>query len=116
MIRVNLLGLPKKKSRAPVVTLQGQRSIALLALIVVAVGAVQFYRFGKLQQEETRVTRLIRDRPAEKVRLEGVRGDYERLLKQKDQLAKRTNIIEGLKAKQSGPSKLLAMLVATVTN
>lgn len=116
MIRVNLLGLPKKRVRAPVVTLQGGRSLALLVAVLMVIAAVQFLRYRKLGQDEALLTKLVRDRQAEKVRLEGVRTEYEKLLAQKELLAKRTNIIEGLKAKQSGPAKLLTALVNTVSN
>ena len=116
MIRVNLLGLPKKKQHAPVVTLQGGRSLVLLLVVVILIAVVQVFRYGRLQQEDARLTILIRDQQTEKVRLEGVKLEFEKLVKQKELLAKRTNIIEGLNAKRSGPSKLLTALASTVSN
>ncbi len=116
MIRVNLLGLPKAKKRAPVVTLEGGRALVLLILVLALVAMVQFFRYGRLQEEDKKVSKLIRDEQTEKIRLEGVRSEYERLLRQKELLAKRTNIIEGLKAKQSGPARLLETLASTVSN
>lgn len=116
MIRVNLLGLPKPKKRAPVVTLQGGRSLALLVVILVLVAVIQVFRYGRLQQQEKTLTKLVRDRQTEKIRLEGVRSEYEKLLKQKELLAKRTDIIEGLKEKQSGPSRLLDALATVVSD
>lgn len=116
MIRVNLLGLPKKRQRAPVVTLQGGRSLVLLLVVVVLIAVMQVFRYGRLQQEDARLSKLIRDQQTEKVRLEGVKVEYEKLVKQKELLAKRTNIIEGLKSKQSGPSRLLTALATTVSN
>jgi Tfp pilus assembly protein PilN len=117
MIRVNLLGLPKPKKRhAPVLILQGWRSLVLLLAILVLVGLVQFLRYGRLQAEDLRVSKLVRDRQAEKVRLEGIRSEYEKFSSQKALLQKRIDIIEGLKAKQSGPSRLLETLASTVSN
>ncbi len=117
MIRVNLLGLPKqKKRRAPVVTLQGWQKLVLLLAILVLVGVVQYMRLGRLQENDQRVTKLIKDKTAEKARLEGIRGDFEKFSTQKALLQKRIGIIEGLKAKQSGPTRLLDMLASTVTH
>ena len=115
MIRVNLLGLPKPKRRKPVVTLAGSRALALLILVVALVLILQFFRYGHLQEADKKVSQQIRNAQAEKVRLEGVRTEYERLLRQKELLAKRTNIIEGLKAQQAGPARLLEMLASTVS-
>ena len=90
MIRVNLLGLPKpKKRRVPVVTLEGWRSLVLLLVVLVLVAVVQFLRFGRLQDQDKKLSRLIQDRQAEKVRLEGIRSEYEKFSKQKELLQKR---------------------------
>jgi len=114
MIRVNLLGLPKPKKRAPVVTLEGSRSLVLLVVVLVLVALVQFYRYGSLQAEETRLTMLIQDQQAEKVRLESIKIEVEKFTAQKELLLKRISIIEELKSKQSGPTRLLDMLGTTV--
>jgi Tfp pilus assembly protein PilN len=117
MIRVNLLGLPRpKKHRAPVVTMEGWGSLVVLAVVLLVVVGVQFLRYNRLQDEDKRLTKRVQDEQAEKVRLEGIRTDYDKFSKQKDLLTKRINIIEGLKAKQSGPSRLLTMLSSTVSN
>jgi len=116
MIRVNLLGLPKPKKRAPVVVMDGARSAILLAVILVIVAAVQFVRYNRLQAETTRLEKLVQDERAEKARLEVIRAEYDRFAAQKELLLKRINIIEGLKAKQAGPSRLLATIASTVSN
>ena len=117
MIRVNLLGLPKQRKRQmPTVTLEGWRSLVLLVVALLVVVAVQFVRYGRLQDEDKRLTKLVQDEQAEKVRLEGIRSQVEKFSKQKELLTKRINIIEGLKAKQSGPAQLLSMLASTVSN
>ena len=117
MIRVNLLGLPKQRKRQmPTVTLEGWRSLVLLVVALLVVVAVQFVRYGRLQDEDKKLTKRVQEIQAEKVRLEGIRGQVEKFSKQKELLTKRINIIEGLKAKQSGPAQLLSMLASTVSN
>ena len=115
MIRVNLLGLPKPKKRAPVVTMEGSRSLILLLVVLALVVLVQFYRYGRLQTESTVLAKKVQDEQAEKLRLEGIRGAVEKFTSQKELLTKRINIIEGLKARQSGPARLLDMLADTVS-
>lgn len=115
MIRVNLLGLPKQKKRAPVVTLEGWRSMVLLVVVLVLVAVVQFVRYNQLQTEQQALQKLIQDRQAEKARLQTIRAEVEKFQSQKELLQKRIGIIEGLKAKQSGPVKLLDLLASTVT-
>ena len=116
MIRINLLGLPKPKKRKPIVTLQGWRSLVLLAAVLMLTGVVQFLRYGRLQDDGKRIAKLIADRTAEKNRLEGVRSEYEKFSRQKELLQKRINIIEGLKEKQAGPARLLDTLASTVSS
>jgi type IV pilus assembly protein PilN len=117
MIRVNLLGLPKPKKRVkPVITLDGGRLLVLLVVVLILVAVIQFMRYGRLQDEDKKFTRLIQDEQAEKVRLQGMRAEYEKFSQQKDLLTKRINIIEGLKAKQNGPMQLLNMIASTVSD
>jgi len=82
MIRVNLLGLPKPKKRAPVVTLEGSRSLVLLIVVLVLVALVQFYRYGVLQEDEKKLAKTILDQQAEKIRLESIRGEVEKFAAQ----------------------------------
>jgi Tfp pilus assembly protein PilN len=116
MIRVNLLGLPKPKKRAPMVVMDGARSAVLLVIVLLVVGAAQFFRYNRLQAEQKRLTKLVADETAEKARLELVRAEYDKFAAQKALLTKRINIIEGLKAKQAGPSRLLQTIASTVSN
>lgn len=114
MIRVNLLGLPKQVKRAPVVSIEGGRVLIIFALVCALIAGAQFFRYNMLQLEDQRLTEQIQESKAEKARLENVRAEYEKLLSQKELLVKRTEIIEQLKAKQAGPSKLLNALASTV--
>ena len=118
MIRVNLLGLPKarKRARAPVVTMEGSRSLILLVVVAVLVAGIQFYRYRSLQAENVRLGEEIQRLTAEKANLDRIKVEYETFSKRKELLTKRISIIEGLKAAQTGPVRLLNMLATTVAN
>jgi len=115
MIRVNLLGLPKPKKRAPTVTLEGRGPLVVLLVVLVLVGGWEYWRYGRLQQQGVDLDSQIRDLQAEKVRLEAVRAEYETFSKQTELLSKRIQIIEGLSARRSGPTQLLNTLATTVS-
>jgi Tfp pilus assembly protein PilN len=86
-----------------------------MVVVLVLVAVVQFVRYGQLQSEQTKLTRMVQEGQAEKARLQGIRTEVEKFQSQKDLLQKRINIIEDLKAKQAGPVKLLDLLASTVT-
>lgn len=116
MIRVNLLGLPKpKKKRAAAVSIEGGRTLGILGVVLLLVAGIEYYHYGRLQNEEKDLTAQILKLQAEKTHLEVIRADYEKFSRQKELLQKRIGIIEGLKAKQAGPMRLLDTLASTVT-
>ena len=118
MIRVNLLGLPKtrKRARAPVVTMEGSRSLILLVVVLVVVAGLQFYRYRGLQADSVRLDEQVRTFTAEKANLDRIKTEYETFTKRKELLTKRIGIIEGLKAAQTGPVQMLNQLASTVAN
>ena len=119
MIRVNLLGEGRAKKRrrvrAPLVAPGSGVMLGLLIAAIVAVAAIQWWRYGKLQEEgkaqEQRVQRLT----AEQAELAQVQQQYDTFSKRKELLQARINIIENLKAQQSGPVILLNTLASAVT-
>lgn len=117
MIRVNLLGIPKakKRLRAPAITLGGGLTLGLLVAVLVVVAAVQFFRYRGLQNEIAQLDQQIQSLQREKADLSRVQSEYETNLKRRDLLTQRINIIEGLRAKQSGPAQLLGVLATAVT-
>ena len=115
MIRVNLLGLPKRKKRAPAVTMEGRVPLVVLLVVLVLVGGWEYWRYGHLQQQGVELDLRIRELQAEKVRLEAIRAEYETVSKQTELLSKRIRIIEGLSARRSGPTQLLDTLASTVS-
>ncbi len=118
MIRVNLLGISRKtrkRLRAPVITLGGGLTLGLLVAVLVVVAAVQFFRYRGLQSEIAQLDQQIQSLQREKADLSRVQGEYETNLRRRDLLTQRINIIEGLRAKQSGPAQLLDALATTIT-
>jgi len=118
MIRVNLLGVAKAKRRrirAPMIAPGGGMMLGLLVGVMVVVAAAQVWRHGQLQAEGTRLDQQVRKLTAEKAELGQVQSQYETFSKRKELLTARINIIEQLKAQQSGPVVLLNTLASAVS-
>lgn len=118
MIRVNLLGVSRKKARAiraPVITLGGGRALIILVVVLVAVGAGQYWRYQGLQAAGVDLDKQKQQLEAEKADLSRIRSEYETFSQRKELLTKRINIIEGLKAQQAGPVNLLGVLSSTAS-
>src|SRR3970040_617656 len=110
MIRVNLLGVAKAKKRrvrAPIIEPGGGVVLGLLFGVVVVVAAVQYYRYGKLVEEGIQLDQQVQRLTAEKAELAQVQAQYETFSRRKELLQRRINIIEQLKAQQSGPVIML---------
>ena len=116
MIRINLIGLPrqKRRGRAPAVTLEGGRSLILLAVVVLGVSGVTYVRHGRFQQQVQRLNEQVAALNLELAELTVIRAEYDTFSRRKDLLTRRINIIEGLKAKQAGPVQLLSTLASAV--
>ena len=118
MIRVNLLGVAKAKRRrvrAPIIEPGGGLVLGLLVGVIVVVAAVQWWRYGKLQEEGRLLDTKIQELTAEKAELAQVQAQYETFSRRKELLQARINIIEQLKAQQSGPLILLNTLASSVS-
>ena len=117
MIRVNLMGLPKtrKRARAPIMPVGGSLALALLLGVVVVVAGFQYFvRYRGFQQQIAQVDMEIATLEREAADLARIRAEYDTFSKRKELLTKRINVIEGLKAKQSGPVQLLTTLASAV--
>ncbi|HWP83942.1 MAG TPA: PilN domain-containing protein [Terriglobia bacterium] len=118
MIRVNLLGEAKRKKRraaAPLVAPGAGLMLALLVVLLVAVAGVQWYRYGQLQEQGRQLDLEVARLTAEKAELAQVQAQYETFSRRKELLQARINIIEQLKAQQSGPVILLNTLASSVS-
>ncbi len=117
MIRVNLLGLPKKFKRGgPVVTLEGTPILILFALVLVVVLGVQYWRYNDLKTAGVELDQQIQELTEEEQRLAAVRARYDTNVQNRDHLERRIAIIHGLEERRSGPVPLLTMLATTVSN
>lgn len=117
MIRVNLLGVAKAKRRrvrAPIIEPGGGLMLGLLVGVIVLVAAVQWWRYGNLQEEGRRLDGEIQRLTAEKAELAQVQAQYETFSRRKELLQARIGIIEQLKAQQSGPVIMLNTLASSV--
>ena len=118
MIRVNLLGVTKAKRRrvrAPIIEPGGGLMLGLLVGVIVLVAAVQWWRYGNLQEEGRRLDGEVQRLTAEKAELAQVQAQYETFSRRKELLQARIDIIEQLKAQQSGPVIMLNTLASSVS-
>ena len=118
MIRVNLLGVAKAKkrrARAPIIEPGGGMVLGMLVAVILVVAGVQWWRYGKLQQEGRDLDQQVQRLNAEKAELAQVQAQFETFSKRKELLQARINIIEQLKAQQSGPVILLNTLANSVS-
>ncbi len=119
MIRVNLLGVPRAKRRrmrAPIVVAPGGGvALGLLIGVIVVVAGVQLWRYRALQGEGAQLQEQVQSLEREKAELAQVQAQYETFSKRKELLTARINVIEQLKAQQSGPVLLLNTLANSVS-
>src|ERR1051325_5161815 len=119
MIRVNLLGEARTKKRrrvrAPLVAPGSGVMLGLLIAAMLVVAGLQWWRYGKLQEEGRAQEQRVQKLTAEKAELAQVQAQYDKFSKRKELLQGRIDIIEGLKARQSGPVILLNTLASAVS-
>ena len=120
MIRVNLLGVPRAKrrrARAPIVVAPGGGlALGLLIVVMVVVAGVQLWRYRALQSEGAQLQEQVQSLEREKAELAQVQAQYETFSRRKELLTARINVIEQLKAQQSGPVLLLNTLANSVSS
>jgi len=89
--------------------------LTMMALLVIGLGVgVEFGRYVMLAREASDLEQKQKSEEAEKVRLAGVKIQYDEFEKRKQLLQKQINIIEDLKKRQTGPVVLLNALANTV--
>jgi Tfp pilus assembly protein PilN len=124
MIRINLLGVPKKTSRgrraSTVATTGGGgegSSTVVLGLIfvgalVVLIGLAHMW----VQREHDRLEKDLQKAVLENQRLADVKAKYEASKRKADMYERRVRVIDELKAAQSGPVNLLNLVADTVNS
>jgi len=116
MIRINLLGTKKEKSRTrmPSVSMEGAKATALFVIIVLAAVAVLGVHYTRLNSEYTRLNEDLRKAEAEKRRLQAVKAQFDENVTKKQLLTRKHDIIAALTRNQTGPVTMLNALAATV--
>jgi type IV pilus assembly protein PilN len=123
MIRINLLGVPKKTSRgrrasttAAVGGGEGSSTVVLALVFVgalaVLIGLAQVW----VQHEHDRLEKDLQKALLENQRLAEVKAKYEASKKKADLYERRVRVIDELKTAQSGPVNLLNLVADTVNS
>lgn len=124
MIRINLLGAPKPKSGKKSVAVSmptmdvgnvGSPLLQVVAVlaVVVAVNGLYWYR---LDHEKKVIDVQMRAAEQKNRELADIKARYLERQKQADAYKRRVDVIDQLRANQTGPVNLLAMVGETVNN
>jgi Tfp pilus assembly protein PilN len=118
MIRINLLGVPRKTrgKRAAAVSVPGEGSsnmvLALVVVLGLAVAVAASYMW--VTREHDRLDRNLQKATAENMRLADVKAKYEASKRKADMFERRVKVIDELKEAQKGPVNLLNLVADTV--
>jgi Tfp pilus assembly protein PilN len=122
MIRINLLGVPKKTTRgkrASTVAVPGGEGSSTVVLAVVFLGALAVL-IGIaqvwVQKDHDRLEKDLQKAILENQRLGDVKAKYEASKKKADMYERRVKVIDELKNAQAGPVNLLNLVADTVNS
>lgn len=123
MIRINLLGAPKPKRGkrgggvAPVAIPTEGPSLLVIGLVVLLVfGGLNYFYYWKISNDHTKLQGQLKVADQQIATLSQVKSAYLEKQKQHDALKHRFDVIDQLRANQSGPVNLLSMISNTVGN
>lgn len=122
MIRINLLGVPRKTTRgkrASAVPISGGEGSSTIILGVVFLGALAVLiglAHVWVQHEHDRLEKNLQTAILENQRLADVKAKYEASKKKADMYERRVRVIDELKNAQSGPVNLLNLVADTVNS
>ena len=122
MIRINLLGTPRqkkgKRGAAAPVSLPSEGPSALIVLLVVGVLAAGFnyFYYHSLNAKHDKLVADISTADAQIKTLSAVKAAYQEKQKQHDALKARFDVIDQLRANQSGPVVLLSAISTSVND
>jgi len=119
MIRINLLSVPKSKRGkrtvvAPTVSGPGPNLMVVALVVVVLTAAVNLGWWFKLTHESRRIAAEMVKAEKENRELLQVKARVEQKNKQAEAYQRRVDVIDRLRAQQSGPKELLTMIGDTV--
>lgn len=115
MIRINLLGSPKPKIRAPRVTMSAPSVKMLVISLVVIIAAGLYFQYWRLNRQHVQLQADLHDTDKELAALAGVKAIWTQKQQEAELLKHKVDVIEQLRANQSGPVQLLNMMAETVT-
>jgi Tfp pilus assembly protein PilN len=119
MIRINLLGLPKKrtKARGPVISVGGGANMTLVGvLLLLAAGGANWYYNKGLNDQATKLQADLAKAKAENTALAGEKARYQERQKQFDLYDHRVRVIHQLQESQTGPLDLMNTIATTVNS
>ncbi len=119
MIRINLLSVPKSKRgkrtvAVPAVSGPGPNLMIVALVVVVLTAGVNLGWWYKLNHESRRLAADMTKAEKENRELLQVKARVEQKNKQAELYQRRVDVIDRLRAQQSGPKELLAMIGDTV--
>ncbi len=119
MIRINLLGVPKSKSRrgpslAALVPGAGVSVVMKVLLVFALAAAMNFGYWYHLNAEKARLAVQLVQAERTNRELSEVKAKYLEREKQMQQYKRRVDVIDELRSQQFGPVKLMATLGGTV--
>jgi len=123
MIRINLLGAPKPKSKrgsaavaAVSVMEAGDSGTPMLKVVVVLLlcAGFNFYRWHRLDSEKKEIAQKMQQAEQKNRELADVKSRYLERQRQAESYKRRVDVIDQLRAAQSGPVNLLNMIGDTV--
>lgn len=107
MIRINLVGVERPRTRKALIFDAGQRITAACVLILLTAALGIGWRYRAINQESAQLVSDIAAAQQETVRLRGVLAEVQRFEAQRTQLQQRVSLIEQLRRGQSVPVQLL---------
>lgn len=121
MIRINLLGTTKKKQRRPsfsmpVVPAEGPSLLVVGLLVAVIAIGLNYWYLTRLQHEQEKVKQDLVTADAQIAQLSSIKQKYMQRQKEADEAKRRVDVIDQLRAKQTGPVMLLSMLGQSVNS
>jgi Tfp pilus assembly protein PilN len=119
MIRINLLSIPKSKrgkrtAVVPAASSSGPNLMILALVVVVLTAGVNLGWWYKLNHESQRIAADMAKAEQENRELLQVKARVEQKNREAEAYQRRVDVIDKLRAQQSGPKELLAMIGDTV--
>ncbi len=122
MIRINLLGTPRQKkgkrgAAAPVsIPTEGPSTLIVLLVVGVLAAGLNYFYWHSLNAKHDKLLSDLQSADAQIKTLSAVKTAYLEKQKQHDALKARFDVIDQLRANQSGPVVLLGAISTSVNN